>query len=149
MSLSSQAAAFDNTIFLEALGLKPGDLSIGVAAATAMLRRGEGPEALRMFAMLALCDPADINIQLGLAECAAELEQHELVIQAASVLIAMAPQDARGYFLCGRACLMAGYDAEAQEDLSMAIKLDRERGAGAIAAEAERLLAIRAASSAA
>jgi Flp pilus assembly protein TadD len=149
MSLISQAAAFDNTTILDALGLKPGDLSIGVAAAKAMLRRGEGPQALRMFAMLALCEPMDIHIQLGLAECAAELEQHELVIQAAAALIAMAPHDARGYFLSGRACLMAGYEAEAQEDLTTAARLDREQGGGFIATEAERLLAVRAASSAA
>lgn len=145
MSLSSPDAAFDNMTFLNALGLKPGDLNIGLAAANAMMRRGDGAEALRMYATLALCDPANLDIQLGLAECSALLEQHDLAIQAAAVVIAMAPSDPRGYFLSGRACLLAGYQAEAEEDLSHAVKYGRAGGNGAIAAEAERLLMLRSA----
>ncbi|MGV8938748.1 MAG: tetratricopeptide repeat protein [Allorhizobium sp.] len=143
MSLSPSVAAFENMTLLKAIGLEPGDLTIGLAVANSMLRRGDGQDALRMYATLALCEPLNFDIQLGLAECCAELEQHDLAIQAAAVLIATSPRDPRGYFLSGRACLMAGYRAEAEEDLTHAIRFGREGGDAAIVAEAERLLLAR------
>jgi Flp pilus assembly protein TadD len=133
-------ANVDPNALLNALGLRPGDLATGLDVANALMRAGNHGEALRTYAVLALCEPMNYRFQLALADCAAKLEQHHLAIQAAAVLIALAPQDPRGYFISGRACMSAGYAAEAREDLTMASELCRKGGDTGLGAEAARLL---------
>jgi len=89
---------------------------------------------------LVLCEPTNIDFQVGLANCALLLNQHHLALQAASAIVALAPSDARGYFLSGRACLALGHYAEAAEDLRDAVEFGRNARDPVIAEEASQLL---------
>ncbi|KAB0676863.1 hypothetical protein [Aureimonas leprariae] len=126
---------------LAALGLRSGDLDAGLTVGANLRRKGEGIEALRLFATMALCEPTNFSYQLALADCAAELDQPYLAIQAAAVLITLEPKDPRGYFISGRSCLQANLPAEAREDLSRAVSLSEAAGIAPLADECRRLLA--------
>lgn len=124
----------------ERLGLDPGHLAIGLAVARNHLARGAVGDALRIYGTLVLCDPANADFQLGLANCASMGGEHHIAMQAASALIATAPGDPRGYLLSGRSCLMLGHADEAREDLADALRIALSNGDHAVADEARLLL---------
>ncbi|WP_181705334.1 hypothetical protein [Chthonobacter rhizosphaerae] len=127
--------------FGKMLGLEHAHLMIGLEIAIGLRMRGALAEALRMHATLVLAAPTDVELQIGLAECALMVEAYEIALQAASVVVAVAPSDPRGYLLSGRACL--GLDAleEAREDLADAVRFASAAGRADILAEARRLSA--------
>lgn len=120
------------------LGLSSEQLRIGLSVARNHLTRGAPVEALRIYVALVLCEPANVDFQIGLANCAGLLGEHHLALQAASAVIALAPRDARGYLLSGRSCMMIGAFAEAKEDLEDALKLAGSDAA--VSGEAKLLL---------
>ncbi len=124
----------------EALGLQPNDLRLGLDVAKNQLERGRPAEALKSYAMLVLCEPTNVDFQVGLANCALRLEEFHLALQAASAVVAMRPRDPRGYLLSGRACIGLSAPAEAREDLTDALAFAKAAGDATLAAEAERLL---------
>lgn len=103
------------------LGLTPEQLRIGLSVARNHLTRGAPAEALKIYVALVLCDPLNVDFQVGLANCASVLGEHHVALQAASAVIALAPRDPRGYLLSGRSCMMLGNYAEAKEDLEDAL----------------------------
>ena len=120
------------------LGLSSEQLRVGLSVARNHLTRGAPLDALRIYVALVLCEPTNVDFQIGLANCAGLLGEHHLALQAASVVIALAPKDARGYLLSGRSCLGIGAFSEAKEDLEDALAL---AGAdSAVASEAMLLL---------
>lgn len=125
----------------KSMGLSEKHLLVGLEVARQLRTRGALAEALRMHAMLALCAPTNIELQLGLAECAAEIGLNEIAMQAASVVIAMAPNDPRGYLLSGRSAIGMDAKAEAKEDLADAARLAAAAGRNDIVVEAKRLTA--------
>lgn len=122
------------------LGLAADDLAVGLDIAKSLLERGQPVRAMRIYCALVLCFPTVADYQIGLANCALQLEEHYMALQAASAVIALEPRNPRGYFLSGRACLAAGELAEAREDLADALRLAKESGDTLVATEAERLL---------
>jgi Flp pilus assembly protein TadD len=120
------------------LGLSPEQLRIGLSVARNHLTRGAPAEAFRIYVALVLCEPANVDFQIGLANCAGLIGEHHLALQAASAVIALAPRDARGYLLSGRSCMMIGAFSEAKEDLEDA--LARAGSDAAVAGEAKVLL---------
>jgi Flp pilus assembly protein TadD len=120
------------------LGLNAEQLRIGLSVARNQLTRGAPLEALRIYVALVLCEPTNVDFQIGLANCAGLIGEHHLALQAASVVIALAPRDARGYLLSGRSCMMIGAFGEAKEDLEDA--LARAGSDAAVAGEARLLL---------
>lgn len=122
------------------IGLKSEDLSVGLEVARNHLKRGAPAEALRMYVGLILCEPMNVDFQVGLANCAITLGEDHLALQAASAVVALAPRDPRGYYLSGRACLGLGHLAEAEEDLNDALAHARKTGDATVASEAQRLL---------
>lgn len=123
-----------------ALGLQPNDLRLGLDIAKSQLERGRPAEALKSYAMLVLCEPTNVDFQVGLANCALRIEEYHLALQAASAVVALRPRDPRGYLLSGRACIGLSAPAEAREDLTDAVTFAKAAGDDALAAEAERLL---------
>jgi len=103
------------------LGLETAHLRIGLDLARSQLQRGAVDEAFRTYIALVLYEPCNADFQIGLANCAHHLEQHELALQAASAVIALSPGDPRGYYLSGRACFALAHYREAIEDLKSAI----------------------------
>jgi|GEM_PF-1763524 len=124
----------------DALGLSSDDLSVGLEVAGNLVRRGSTGEALRVYAGLILCEPANADFQTGLANCALMAEEYHLALQAASAVIALAPRDPRGYLISGQACLGLGAQAEAAEDLQDAVRLGSEAGDAVVVDLARRLL---------
>ena len=122
------------------LGLKTADLTIGLEVAKNLLKRGALQDALRVYVGLILCEPSNVDFQTGLANCALQLDEHHLALQAASVIIALAPRDPRGYLLSGRACIGLDAFAEAAEDLNEAVTFGREARNAMVVEEARRLL---------
>ncbi len=123
------------------LGLESMDLRLGLDLARSQLQRGATPDAFRTYVALVLCDPSDPELQIGLANCALQVQENELALQAASAAVALQPRDPRGYYLSGRACFCLGHLAEAEEDLSDALRLAREARNTALFSEADQLLA--------
>jgi Flp pilus assembly protein TadD len=120
------------------LGLSTEQLRIGLSVARNHLTRGAPLEALRIYVAMVLCEPTNVEFQIGLANCAGLLGEHHLALQAASAVIALAPKDARGYLLSGRSCMMISAFSEAKEDLEDALALAGSDAA--VAAEARLLL---------
>lgn len=136
----AEAQAFVAGRIRDEIGLKSADLVVGLEVARNLLKRGATQEALRTYAGLILCEPANIEVQTGLANCALQLGEHHLALQAASVVVALAPRDPRGYLLSGRACIGLRAYAEAEEDLNDAITQGREAREAGLVEEARRLL---------
>jgi Flp pilus assembly protein TadD len=122
------------------LGLETIDLMAGLEVAKNHLKRGAIPEAMRIYATLVLCEPTNVDFQVGLANCALLAEENHLALQAASAIVALAPADPRGYFLSGRACLGLGSFTEAAEDLTDAVEFGRKAHNATIVNEANVLL---------
>lgn len=121
-------------------GLSSEQLRVGLAVARNHLSRGAHAEAFRIYASLVLCDPMNVDFQVGLANCAGLMGEHHVALQAASAIVALAPADPRGYLLSGRSCLMVGSFAEAQEDLRDALRHAEAAGSDFVANEARHLL---------
>lgn len=124
------------------LGLTLQELKIGLHVAKNFLMRGEFRKALKIYAALVLCAPSEPDFQIGLAHCASLLHEHEMALQAASVFIALNPEDARGYFLSGRSCIGLRAYEEAEEDLNKAIECALKARQAPIVNEARRLLEV-------
>ncbi|QJP15549.1 tetratricopeptide repeat protein [Starkeya sp. ORNL1] len=122
------------------LGIESADLQIGLDVARRHLQRGAAAEAMRVYVALVLCDPMVVDFQVGLANCALQLEENPLALQAASAVIALAPRDSRGYLLSGRACLALGHHAEAEEDLRDAVTFGQAERNAVVVNDARQLL---------
>lgn len=126
--------------FGKQLGLTPEDLRVGLSVARNHLTRGAPDEALKIYVALVLCDPMNVDHQVGLANCASFMGEHHVALQAASAVVALAPSDPRGYLISGRSCLMIGSLDEAREDLDDALRHARATGNDAVSSEATMLL---------
>jgi Flp pilus assembly protein TadD len=124
----------------EDLGLASEDLRFGLHVARNQLMRGAKQAALRTYAALVLCEPMNAEFQAGLANCASQLGDHHLALQAASAVIALDPRNALGYYLSGHACLALGHRDEAREDLLDAVSFGRAAKEAKIVVESEKLL---------
>ena len=107
----------------KALGLEPAELRLGLELARTQLQRGAVQEAFQTYVTLVLCDPSDTELQVGLANCALHIQEYNLALQAASVVVAFAPADPRGYYFSGRACFALGRRDEAKKDFVLAESL--------------------------
>src|SRR5262249_28810721 len=116
------------------------DLQPGLDIAKNHLQRGAFAEAMKMYVALVLCEPMNSDFQVGLANCALQMQEFHLALQAASAIVALAPSDPRGYFLSGRACFGLGHFAEAKEDFTDAIEFGRKSKNAMIVNEASELL---------
>jgi Flp pilus assembly protein TadD len=122
------------------LGLGPDDLRAGLDIARNLLDRGAPAKAMRIYAALVIVEPKVADYQIGLANCAIELSEYYVAVQAAAAAILLEPENPRAYFLSGRACLALGEYKEAREDLSDALALASRAGDSLVVREAERLL---------
>ena len=141
-STPQEMRAFLEGSLRKEIGLKSEDLRIGLEVAKNFMKRGAFPEALRTYAALCLCEPTNIDFQIGLANCTLQMEEYHLALQAASVVVALAPRNPRGYFMSGRACVGLGHFAEAREDLDESIELGLRARDGLIVEEARKLLQV-------
>lgn len=123
------------------LGLKDSDIGLGLALAGKTLGR-HPREALKLYAALILCDPSNLDCQIGLSNCALAAGEPHLAVQAASVVIALDPADPRGHILSAQASIALGDLADAREDVGFALETARRKGDAAMIAEAERLAGI-------
>jgi Flp pilus assembly protein TadD len=133
-------AAFLDGAIRKELGLESIDLRPGLDVAKSHMKRGAHAEAMRIYAALVLCEPKNVDFQVGLANCALQMGENHLALQAASAVVALAPSDPRGYFLSGRACLGLGHFEEATEDLRDAVDFGRKAKDATITSEASNLL---------
>ena len=124
----------------KALGLESDDLRLGLRLAANRMRRGAASEALRVYVALVLCEPMNGEFQVSLANCALQLGEFCLALQAASVVIAVEPENHRGYYLSGRACLALGHSAEAEEDFRRALDLAKKAKDSCLFSEIDLLL---------
>jgi predicted Zn-dependent protease len=85
------------------------------------LAAGDVASAFREFGMLVLLAPMSVQYQLGLAQAALRAGSPELAMQAAAVIIGLAPDRPEGFLLSGQACLAMEEPALAREDLGDAI----------------------------
>lgn len=131
--------AFMNGAFADRLGLGPDDIQVGLDVAQGLMRRGAFAQALRFYAAMVMCRPSDVDLQIGLSNCALQLGENHLALQAASVAVALAPSGARGYYLSARACLGLGFIDEAREDLRDAVRFGQQARDGVVVEEARRL----------
>ncbi len=104
-------------VLAKELNLGPAEMRLALGVAKLKLNTGQPERALQMYTMLVLCDPLNIEHQCGLANCAVQMQEHELALQAASSMIANAPRDCRGYYFSTVACMGMGHFEEAREDV--------------------------------
>ena len=104
------------------IGLTSDVLNVGLTIAGNHLLRGANGEAMRIYVGLVMCEPMNVDFQVGLANCANLMGEQSVALQAASVAIMLAPSDPRGYLLSGRSCIMMGNLLEAREDLNDALR---------------------------
>lgn len=122
------------------LGLEVEHLLPGLDIAANLLQRGEHDEAVRIYAALVLCDPAEVRFQIGLATCALAIREFHIALQAASAIIASTPDNPRGYLISGHAALgLLDFDA-AVDDLREALRIAEQAGDQATAEEAAHYL---------
>lgn len=133
-------SAFLNGSLRKELGLESIDLTAGLSIAKNYLERGLPLEAMRTYVALVLCEPTNPDFQVGLANCAIQMGEDHLALQAASAVVALAPSDPRGYFLSGRACFALGHYAEAAEDFRDALEFGRKSNDALIVDEASKFL---------
>ena len=124
----------------QSLGLDTSDLKLGLTVARNQLMRGATTDAMRTYMTLVLCEPTNVEFQVGLANCAHQLGEYSLALQAASAIIALDPKNPRGYYFSGRACLALNHYAEAQEDLTDAVTFGKQARDAQIVQEADLLL---------
>lgn len=85
------------------------------------LEGGDVDAAFRDMGNLVLLSPTSVQFQFGLAQVALQAELPELAMQAAAVIITLAPDRPEGFLLSGQACLAMGEHDLAREDLADAI----------------------------
>lgn len=112
-----------NGALAKELGIGDPERNLALAMANAKLTAGKAEKALPDYAMLVLCRPFDVDLQCGLANCALQLREYDVALQAASSIIALAPHDCRGYYFSSAACLGLGHITEAKEDIADALRL--------------------------
>ncbi len=122
------------------LGLEQEDLKPGLVMAKGLMDAGRWDKALEVFLGLILLDPADVDVQLGLSNCALQLQQYSLAIEAASAAMVLSPSNPRSYYYSGAACLALGHIAEAREDLEETVRLCTTREFAELAVYAKKLL---------
>ncbi|MEL6840622.1 MAG: pathogenicity island protein [Pseudomonadota bacterium] len=111
-----------NGALAKELKLGDGELDVALAMANAQLKSGNLQKAMGTYAMLVLCRPLSVEYQCGLANCALQMQEYEIALQAASAVIGLAPRDCRGYYFSGAACLGLGHLNEAREDIADALR---------------------------
>jgi len=124
------------------LGLSADELHFGLVVARNHMMRGARLEALRIYTALVICDPMNVEFQIGLANCALQIGENHLALQSASVIAALEPQNPKGYYFSGRACLGLRHLAEAEEDLREAQALARASGDAIVHRECEKLISL-------
>ena len=132
------------TEFLEgaistSLGLTEEDLAAVQGVANMKLENNDPHEALKLYTTLVLCAPQNYEYQCCLSNCAMQMQEYTLALQASSAMISLAPNDPRGYYFSGAACMSIGYLAEAAEDFADAVDLAQIDGNELYLAEALRL----------
>lgn len=145
MTTTARQGGDDEQAFLDgsvrdALGLRHEDIEVGIEIAARAVKRGALAEALRAYGALALCEPNNADVQIGLANCAMLMEQFGLGAQAAAIAIALAPQDARGWLVSGRCRLGLGETDASRRDLSQAETVGLAARSAPIVEDARRLL---------
>lgn len=103
------------------LGLKQEDLDVILYVANVKLKEGDLVTAYRMYSTVVLCEPNRFKHQQGLANVCLKIGEFEAAIQAASVMVALEPENPLGYYFSGDACVALGHDVEAREDLAEAL----------------------------
>jgi predicted Zn-dependent protease len=131
---------FVNGDLRKKLGLNVKDLRVGLDVAQVMLQRDDTSGAMRIYLALVLCEPKEVDFQVGLANCALLMNEPHVALQAASVVIALSPRDPRGYFLSGRSCMDIGSRTEAKEDFADAIRWGKAANDAGIVAQAQVFL---------
>jgi len=111
-----------NGALAKELGIGEPERNLALAMANTKLTAGKAEKAFPDYAMLVLCRPWDVDLQCGLANCALQLKEYDVALQAASSIIALDPTDCRGYYFSAAACLGLGYNDEAKEDISDALR---------------------------
>jgi Flp pilus assembly protein TadD len=124
------------------LGLTTDELRFGLVVARKHMLRGAPLDALRIYTALVICEPMNAEFQIGLANCALQLGENHLALQSASVIAALEPQNPKGCYFSGRACLGLKLYAEADEDLREALALAKEARDSVVHRECEKLLAL-------
>ncbi len=107
----------------KALDFGDAELSLVLAMANANLAAGKLDIALSNYAMLVVFRPLDVELQCGLANCAVQLQEFDMALEAATSIIALAPNDCRGYYFSALACFALGHKSEAKEDIVDALRL--------------------------
>ncbi|MEM7693071.1 MAG: hypothetical protein AAF318_01360 [Pseudomonadota bacterium] len=133
-------AAFSGEL-RQTLGLQRQDLVAIAKMAQKAQREGDTALAFRAHALLVLVDPQAVAHQVGLAESALAAKNPSAALQAASAIVATAPENPEGYLMSARACLDLGLVEEAKEDLADALRFAKRARRGDIFAECQALLA--------
>ncbi|SDR15015.1 tetratricopeptide repeat protein [Pseudovibrio sp. Tun.PSC04-5.I4] len=122
------------------LGLSKDDIKPGLVMAKGLMDAGRVEKAFEIYTGLVLLEPTNVDVQLGLANCAVQLQRYSLAIQAASVAMIMDPTSPRPYYFSGVACLALGHFDEAKEDLTDVLKLAKDRKDAEMLQSAKKLL---------
>ncbi|KZL06633.1 tetratricopeptide repeat protein [Pseudovibrio sp. Ad26] len=122
------------------LGLMKDDINPGLVMAKGLMDTGRTEKALEIYTGLVLLEPINVDVQLGLANCAVQLQQYTLAVQAASAAMVLDPTNPRPYYFSGVACLALGHITEAREDLEDTLKYAKDRKDAEIHQAAQKLL---------
>ncbi|MEO9530027.1 hypothetical protein [Roseibium sp.] len=122
------------------LGLEENDLEAVLGVANMKLKAGDQATAQRMYLALVLCDPGNFKFQQGLANVCLKTGEFDAVVQTASVMVMLKPDDPTGYYFSGAACLALGHLAEAREDITDALAFAQQKQDAVLVGECRRLL---------
>lgn len=139
---ADRAEQFVGGAIRKSLGLSRDDVRLGLDLARSQLQRGRHAEAFRTYATMIILDPSDPELQIGFANCALAMKENSLALQAASAAIVLQPDDCRGYFLSGKACLALGLKEESKEDFTQALQLSAATNNKLVLNGAQKYLAI-------
>jgi Flp pilus assembly protein TadD len=133
--------AYMRGAFRDELGLESGDLDLMLDLARQKMVAGKLGEAIAIYSHIVFIEPGNSNYLLGLANCAIEAGSHNLALYAASLLVAIDPENPRAYYFSGVACKALGHLAEAEEDFRDALRLAEESSDALVIARSKVFLA--------
>lgn len=124
----------------EQLGLRPEMMGKMIDRARMNVSVGKADEAILVYGTALLLEPMNMDYLSGFANCALILNQPDMALHSANLMVALEPGNPAGYMLSGTACQMLGKLKEAAEDFTQALDLAEQANKSDIAAVARKMM---------
>lgn len=122
------------------LGLSPEMMRKMIDRARMNIQVGKADEAIMVYGTALLLEPMNMDYLSGFANSALNLNQPDIALHSANLMVALEPRNPAGYMLSGAACQMLGKATEAAEDFAQAIELAEQANKPDMVAVARKMM---------